>query len=350
MISIIIPAYNASRHLAQCVGSCLAQTYKDIELLIVNDASTDSTQAVCDACARRDKRVRIINKTVNEGVDKARFIGLENASPASDYVFFIDSDDWLSHSGVLVSMFKKAEETNADYVEIGMQRVMDRHGLIKRDCLCAVTGQITAPELFDKYYLSFFGVNILSVNMAGKLYRKSVLDKAQLKPTGLKMGEDLAFNMQLFPFLKNIYIINDTGYCYRFGGMTSRYNPDLLPDLKRLYRIKEELIKRYRYEKASDYIRIELKNVLKSDICQMIRFGVYPEDGIVSRIKTELKDPVYKRMAQIKSATAFLREPFTQAIINEDAELAYAICKEQARHERPKIWLKRIASFLFTHI
>lgn len=350
MISIIIPAYNASRYLAQCVDSCLAQTYKDIELIIVNDASTDSTLAVCNACVQRDKRVRVINKLHNDGVDKARFTGLGCVSPKSDYVFFVDSDDWLTHPNVLMALYKKAEETNADYTEIGMQRVMDRHGFVKRHGVSPITGLITAPELFDKYFISFFGVNILYVNMCGKLYRKSVLDKANLKPTGIKMGEDLAFNMQLFPFLKRVYIINDIGYSYRFGGMTSKYNPDLLSDLKHLYCIKEELIKKYQYEKASDYIRIELKNVLKSDVCQMIYFDVFPKEDIINKIKSELKDSVYKRITKINKATAFLNEPFTQAIINEDAEQIYSLCNAQVKKERPNKLLKRVASFLLTHI
>lgn len=303
MISIIIPAYNVERYLAQCVDSCLAQTYKDFELIFVNDASKDSTLKLCNAYKRRDRRVKIVNKPINEGVDKARFSGLEQASQESEYVFFIDSDDWLTHPNVLKQLHEKAEETQADYVEIGMQRVMDRHGIIKRKGISPFIGDISAPELFDKYYISFFGVNILSVNMCGKLYRKSILDKASPHQTGLAMGEDLAFNLQIFPFLKHIYIIDGIGYNYRFGGITSKYNPNLLPDLKRLYCIKEQLIKKYNYEKASDFVRIELKNVLKSDVCQMISFNIGGKEYILNRIKTELNDPVYERMTMVKTAS-----------------------------------------------
>lgn len=110
--------------------------------------------------------------------------------------------------------------------------------------------------------------------MWGKLYRKSSLNAANIQPTGITTGEDLAFNLQLFPYLSKIYILKECGYNYRFGGMTTRYNTCLLPDLKKLYYIKKALIDKYQYHKASDYIRIELKNVLKSDICQMIAFKV----------------------------------------------------------------------------
>lgn len=130
MISIIIPVYNTERYLAQCIRSCLDQSFKDFELILVNDASTDSSLDVCKTYASLDYRVSIINKPMNEGVDKARFSGLERAK--GEYVTFIDSDDWLNGCDVLRVMYEKAEETGADYVEIGMQRVMDRYKLIKK--------------------------------------------------------------------------------------------------------------------------------------------------------------------------------------------------------------------------
>ena len=75
--------------------------------------------------------------------------------------------------------------------------------------------------------------------MWGKLYRKSSLNAANIQPTGITTGEDLAFNLQLFPYLSKIYILKECGYNYRFGGMTTRYNTCLLPDLKKLYYIKK---------------------------------------------------------------------------------------------------------------
>jgi hypothetical protein len=71
--------------------------------------------------------------------------------------------------------------------------------------------------------------------MWGKLYRKSSLNAANIQPTGITTGEDLAFNLQLFPYLSKIYILKECGYNYRFGGMTTRYNTCLLPDLKKLF-------------------------------------------------------------------------------------------------------------------
>lgn len=348
MISIIVPVYNVAKFLPQCLDSILKQTFQYIEVILVNDASPDNSLMVCESYQKKDPRVKVIDKKINEGVEKARLTGLDAAS--GEYVMFVDSDDWLEGVDILDLMHRKAEETQADYVDMIMQRVMDRHKLIKSSSQCSVTGLIEQPELFDKYYISFFGVNILAVNMAGKLYRKSVLEKVNLAPLGLCMGEDLVFNLRLFPYLKRIYILDKVGYNYRFGGMTTRYNKHLYPDLKRLYLLKEQLIEQYQYSKAFDFIRIEMKNVFLSDICQRIIFKTGTAAEIKSVISHELEDPIWERVLQVKEHRNFLADPFVVAITNKDADTIYDICLERVKKEAFKRRLKRIASFVFTHI
>ena len=254
------------------------------------------------------------------------------------------------HNGHKYQIEQIRKQTNADYVEMGMQRVMDRHKWIKNKSISPVTGLIQAPELFDKYYISFFGINILSVNMAGKLYRKSTLDKANITPSGICMGEDLVFNLRLFPHLKSIYILDTIGYNYRFGGMTSKYNKHLYPDLKYLYTLKEKLIEQYQYYKAWDYIRIEMKNVFCSDICQRIIFKTGTEDEIKAIITQELKDSIWERVLQVKEHPNFLQDPFVQAIAQKDATTIYRSCLTTVKQQTFKRNLKKIASFLFMYI
>ena len=347
-MSIIVPIYNTSKYLSQCIDSILNQTYKNFEIILVNDASPDNSLSFCQSYQIKDSRIVIIDKKTNEGVDKARFTGLEKAH--GKYILFIDSDDWLDNPNILSIMHQKAEETNADYVEMGMQRVMDKHKWIKHKGFSPITGLIQTPELFDKYYISFFGINILSVNMAGKLYRKSTLDNAHLTPSGICMGEDLVFNLKLFPHLKSIYILDTIGYNYRFGGMTTKYNKHLYPDLKYLYTLKEKLIEQYQYYKAWDYIRIEMKNVFCSDICQRIIFKTGTEEEIKAYIAKELEDPIWKRVLQVKDHPNFLNDPFVQAIAQKDVNTIYHICLTTVKKQAFKRYLKKMASFLFTHI
>lgn len=339
MISVIIPVYNTAKFLSTCIKSVINQTFQELEIIIVNDASTDNSIHICNKFKEKDNRIILIDKEENEGVEKARYDGILAAK--GDYICFVDSDDWLEKDA-LKRMYDKAFEADADYVEIGMQRVLDKHKIIKKKANLTVRGLITQPQLFDLYYISFFGVNILSVNIWGKLYKSSIL-KEPPQPIGLAMGEDLYFNLEIFPRLKKIYIDNYIGYNYRFGGMTTRYNKNLLPNLKILYSIKKEKIEKYKYDKASDYIRIELKNLLLGDIRQKILYRIGSKESIINQIHQELTDPIWNDMQQIKDSN-IISSSIVKAIINKDANTIYEMCKSDTKKYYLLWILKRIIS------
>lgn len=346
MVSVIVPIYNTSNFLSDCVNSIINQTYRDLEVILVNDGSTDKCLQICESYSSRDSRIIIINKQ-NEGVDRARFAGLSISK--GEFVTFVDSDDWLCDNNIIKKMVDKAEETGSDYVEMGMQRVLDKNAWIKRPSVKPRFGLLTQPELFDKYYISFFGCNILSVTIWGKLYKKSVIEKANLVPSGIAMGEDLLFNMSLFPHLNSIYILEDIGYSYRFGGMTTRYNARLYPDLKFLYNKKKELIRNYSYNKANDYIRYEMVNVFKSDICQKIMYMIASKNEIISQIQKELGDPIWQDLKDI-SNRLYLDTPIPKAVLSGNADIIYSICNEEVRKGYPRWMMKRLASMLLRYI
>lgn len=339
MISIIVPIYNTARYLTTCVESILKQSLKDFELILVNDGSSDNSLSICKDYANRDKRVLVIDKK-NQGVDKARFSGLSVAK--GDYVTFVDSDDWIEPK-MLEYMLKDIEEYHTDYTEVAMQRVLDRIGIIKRKSISPVLGLIKQPSLFNDYYLSYMGVNILSINMCGKLYRKEVLDSLHLQPSGLKMGEDLFFNLKLFPHLKSVYISDYIGYNYRFGGMTTKYNPALFSDLKFLYQKKKEIIKEYSYTQAHDFIRIEIVNVFKSDIRQQILYKYKSKEEIINQIKEELHNPLWNDIKDINDKN-YINKPFPKAILQKDANYIYNFCQNEVDKDMPTYYLKRIAA------
>ena len=112
LVSVVIPVYNVSRYLPQCLESVLAQTYQNVEVLIVDDGSTDGSGSICDRFAERDSRIRVIH-TDNRGLSAARNLGLENISGA--FIFFIDSDDWIEPNTV-ETLVKAALRTKADVV------------------------------------------------------------------------------------------------------------------------------------------------------------------------------------------------------------------------------------------
>lgn len=115
MISVIVPVYNVEPYLVKCLDSILAQTYRDLEILLIDDGSTDQCGQICDEYAKTDSRISVIH-TENRGLAAARNQGLDHASGA--YIGFVDSDDWIEPE-MYECMMKTAEETDADVVECG---------------------------------------------------------------------------------------------------------------------------------------------------------------------------------------------------------------------------------------
>ena len=112
IVSVIVPIYNAENYLHECVDSILAQTIHDIEVILVDDGSTDESENICDAYCLKDNRVRVFHKT-NGGISSARNLGLKYAQ--GEYISFIDSDDWIDINA-LEDMYNLAKKENSDIV------------------------------------------------------------------------------------------------------------------------------------------------------------------------------------------------------------------------------------------
>lgn len=122
LLSVIIPAYNAEKYLAKCVDSVAEQSYKNIEIVIVNNGSSDSTPEICkELKAKYNNRIfKIINLNPNQGINFARRTGVENAG--GDYTAFIDSDDYLDLEAYETAI-KVLEENDCDMVQFGIKLV-----------------------------------------------------------------------------------------------------------------------------------------------------------------------------------------------------------------------------------
>ncbi|HEL2058661.1 TPA: glycosyltransferase family 2 protein [Streptococcus suis] len=97
-VSVIVPVYNGEKHLRQCVESIMVQDYKNLEILLINDGSTDGSALLCEQLRQQDRRVRVVHKVKNEGLGAARNTSLEVAT--GDYIVFVDADDWIDPNHV----------------------------------------------------------------------------------------------------------------------------------------------------------------------------------------------------------------------------------------------------------
>lgn len=117
LISVIVPVYNVERYLRRCVDSILHQTYQDLEILLVDDGSTDASGAICDEYAAQEERVTAVHQK-NGGLSAARNTGLERAQ--GTYLCFVDSDDFLD-SRMLETLCRDLQEQNADVAVVGFR-------------------------------------------------------------------------------------------------------------------------------------------------------------------------------------------------------------------------------------
>lgn len=327
MISVIIPVYNAEKYLHRCVQSVLSQTYTDFECILINDGSNDNSLKICQSYTNNDSRVIVVDKK-NEGVDKARFDGLCHTK--GEYVMFLDSDDWLEKTAV-ADLMKPMLEFEADVV-VGQKRNVYHVGFLyirdwRRMPSKNTDKLITHEEMMEDYYVSFFGINILPVSMCATLYRRSVINDAQLQPSGLGFGEDLAFNMKLMPYVQKYYMIDKIIYNYRKErwGASPKYLDNWLKNARLLFDTKMLQIKSLHYDKAIKWQLIEYVNYMKT----YVRNSLLYDSKHIERRKNILRDEFllygYAEKVQLLSTMEYKDHVLFNAIQNKDVDKLFEI-------------------------
>lgn len=247
LISVIIPIYNAEPYLKQCIGSIRDQTYEKLEIILVDDGSTDGSPALCDAYARTDPRIKVIHKK-NEGLVRARKTGVSMAGGA--YITYVDADDWIDPDTYETVLGKMAGQ-DADLVLYGLaEEYGDR--TVKKENLQA-EGCYGREELREKVYPqmlcdgTFFHFGILP-NLVCKLARRELLQKVQpMVSDEVEMGEDADCTYQMLLQAERIQIMAYAPYHYRkrqdsmvWGRTDPAGSKSLYRDLKKAFEQSRE--------------------------------------------------------------------------------------------------------------
>ncbi len=345
-VSIIVPVYKTEKFLPACIDSIIRQTFRNWELIAVNDCSPDGSGKILAAYEKNDDRIRVVDHSENRGLSQTRFTGLAHAS--GRYVVFVDSDDWIPR-GAIRTLYERIEAEEADVVIGSMVKVLDRFGIFRNRPRNTATGEnrtesIVLPELFEEYFINFFGVNLLPCNLCGKIYRREALDRAPLEPVSFFMFEDVVFNMMLHPCLTKIGFVTDTVYYYRFGGGTSTSTPRFLAEVKEQYRLKERYIEQYDYYKAAPYIRVELINCFYSHFANLVILDGVSYGDLGNAIGEEIKDDLYndalfEGIGMSKRASALKSGNVADMI---------EIIRGDVRKNKPKHVLKKAISRIIT--
>ena len=201
MYSVVIPVYQAKDTLTRCVQSWLSQTESDLELILVDDGSSDGSETLCDELQKKDSRIRTVHQK-NTGVSAARNAGIEVAE--GDFLLFTDSDDYVA-ADYLAKMAKLQKETDSDLVLCGFHHLYEGADILKLPEKIKETKLLALSEEFLSLYEKSF------LNMPwNKLYKRALMGRFD---TSLSLGEDLLFNLDYLRRCERIAVLSEA-LCY----------------------------------------------------------------------------------------------------------------------------------------
>lgn len=249
-ISVIVPVYNAEKYLRRCVDSILAQSYKDFELLLVDDGSTDASNVICNEYVEKDCRVRVFHKQ-NGGVSSARNVGIDYA--LGEWITFIDSDDWVSES-YLYNLFSHIDD-GVDLI-ISYAEIVYSNGLHQKE--------IYDSKIVTNNYDVLFIENDLNWHTSpwSKLFKNKLCKELRFVE-GMHIGEDLVFLYSYIMRCGQIYILGENNYNYDISGSNTL--------TKRIGKLDVEL---YAYSNIFSQLNtfIERKSIINEEVLKKINW------------------------------------------------------------------------------
>lgn len=310
-ISVIIPVYKVEKYLDRCIRSVVDQTYKNLEIIIVDDGSPDRCGIICDEWAKKDKRIKIIHKE-NGGLSDARNAGLDIAS--GEYICFVDSDDYI-HSEMYQRLYEKTKQYNADITICGFYRVSDPDGEI----ICCE--RTFGDGLIDKKdALKYLCRHSSYLAVWNKLYKRSLFH--DLRFPKKKLEEDVFVMPRLYDKSEIILSVPDSYYYYvmtansisrcvktvkNLDGVEGYYNMLLFCENKGytclLNEISAKMIDNYMWNRnqISRIMPNEKKRL--SEIKSMIRYGYlrYRRNIRIAQVLYVESLPVYNSLISAKN-------------------------------------------------
>ncbi len=267
-VSVIVPVYNVEVYLEQCLESLINQTLDEIEIICVNDGSTDRSGAILEGYKKEYKNIKIINKK-NGGLSDARNYGLKHAN--GEYIGFIDSDDW-AELDMFEKLYNQAEKYNADICISNYNEVYE-DSIKKVDDI-----EVEYPILHES-------------SVCNKLFKREFIEKNNvLFPVGV-WYEDNAFTYILL--LSNPIVTNISDYLYNYRQVRegSIMNSQTSPKIYDMYKVGDELIKYVKDKDLSDYDKIQfefifIRNIFFRQVLKIIKL----EKVNIIRLRQKLKE------------------------------------------------------------
>lgn len=254
LLSVVVPIYNSEKYLRRCLGSILTQSFQQLEVICVNDGSTDGSQGILEEYAAHDERIRILEKT-NGGLVSARKAGVIEA--CGEYIGFVDSDDWIE-TEMFARLYEEARIHNADCVSSGYVQ----EGNFVSYAYDSVPSGVYQGDRMRELYGSMIMDTVtcgqgVRGSLCTKLFRSSILKAILPKvPDSLTVAEDKMTTIWFLLHSETVSVLNEAYYHYvlRASSMTHEGNAQYLLRINDVYLFFQEL---YRHENFSHAMRVQ---------------------------------------------------------------------------------------------
>ncbi len=211
MVSIIVPVYNSEKYLRKCIESMINQSYKNIEIILIDDGSTDSSRRICEKYAIKDKRIKLLHKE-NSGPAAARNEGIKISE--GEFIFFLDADDFIEKDALKL-LIDCYNEQKADIIVGDFNKMIG--GVIEKrsDISFPSNRLLTKKDIIDysRFYLKKPNKYLLFAFGWGRLFKTSIIKEKNIYfDTNLHTFEDVAFNFSYLEYVKKLYFLKKPVY------------------------------------------------------------------------------------------------------------------------------------------
>jgi glycosyltransferase involved in cell wall biosynthesis len=242
LISVIVPVFNAQDHLDRCLNSIISQSYKNLEIILINDGSTDESGKICEDYKNKDKRIKVIH-TKNRGQSSARNIGIDSSS--GEYLAFVDSDDWIV-SDIYEYCLKLAEKYNSEIVDFKVKFTNGENFSINN--YPYEIKKLSGKEIL-RHYLYMGQVDKAPFSPCRKLFKSCLFNNIRF-PEG-KINEDITTNYKVLLKCNKMISSDKIGYFYFQNNNSTTRNGFKMRDFH-LLDACEELVSLTREESYMD--------------------------------------------------------------------------------------------------
>lgn len=284
LVSIVVPVYNVEEYLNRCIESIVNQTYKNLEIILIDDGSTDSCPQMCDDWAKKDNRIKVIHKE-NAGAGMARNTGIDSVT--GDYIFFIDGDDYVSVH-LVEKCIRCVENQDADVVIFGHYDVFEDEKIVEKNIntkYSSFNNKSIRSELLPAMLTYKFG---FGMSVWGKMYKAQTVKNLNIRFVSEReiFSEDVYFTIEFLADVNKAIILNDNLYYYsvRENSLSRAFNPN-----------RHQMQNDYFYKKTTD---MAISKKLPAKVLDSIasRYHTYSIANMKQIVLTETDKKVKKEL------------------------------------------------------